>query len=139
MATPVTLSAKEWQKFLKKVDKIKKPFPLLRSAFFTFGFADIQRHFRAESGPSGAWAGIKRAGKILQDTGRLKNSILPGNAKQSGRNGILIIASTKAAGANTEYAGIHNRGEGRVAKREFMWLSAIAQERILNQVMSKLV
>ena len=57
----------------------------------------VKENFAQEGRP--AWAGIKRKGKILQDTGRLADSIVTAHD-----------ATTAAVGTNVVYARIHNNG-----------------------------
>jgi phage virion morphogenesis protein len=85
------------------------------------------RHFDMESGPDGKWEPLsdstlarKRAGrgsgspKILQDTGRMKNSIMP----SSDKNGAYV-----STGSNVKYAPYHQEGTKNIPQREYMWLS----------------
>lgn len=65
--------------------------------------ASIQQNFR-DGGRPNAWLPIKRAGRILQDTGRLKNSITVRGYASDGTWG--VIARTN----NIEYARIHQYG-----------------------------
>jgi len=67
-------------------------------------------------------------------SGNLRKSFLPGmgQTKQKGKYGILLFT-------NVPYAGKHNYGLGGMPKREFMWLSGPAQERMLNLILSGLV
>lgn len=134
--TEVKLDTKAWNSLLNKIgSKLKNVYPELRAATNTFGFKDIIEHFKQERGPAGRWARLKyRKGKALQDTGRLRNSLLPGSGMQErvGNNAVLLFT-------NVEYAGTHNYGKGKIPQREFMWLSSNAQEQILNYIMNKLV
>lgn len=57
----------------------------------------VEENFAQEGRP--AWAGIKRKGKILQDTGRLAASIVTAHDD-----------TTAAVGTNVVYARIHNNG-----------------------------
>lgn len=142
----------QWKAFLTGLqNKINKADKLLEVAFMTHGFADIIDHFRAESGPdtiwperaestqiayqkisSGQWqaprgaaAGAYDPGNLLlQLTGKLRKSLLrnPQAIKKIGKDAIKVFS-------NVEYSGRHDRGEG-VPKREFMWLSDRAKERM---------
>ena len=92
-------------------------------------YQDVMKHFREERGPDGKWQALsvitlqRRRGaeaKILQDTGILRTSIMPSADKNTARVGTNII-----------YASKHQFGEG-VPKREFLWLSKEARERIIE-------
>lgn len=126
----VVLKADAWNKYLIKSGKtLKNIFPVLSVAVNTIGHADIMSHFKQERSPIGRWAPLKsRRGKPLQDTGKLRGSILP--ARRVGRNSALIIA-------NTDYAGFHNKGTGRIPQREFMWFSKAALAKMLKMIMRK--
>lgn len=119
------------------------------------GFKDIQQHFRDERGPHGKWPSLspntvsarrkgsgrtgKRRSKIkskfktrmLQDTGRLRNSFMPtGGRRRFLPNSVVLFT-------DVEYAGIHNFGgkAGRnqsvkIPKREFMWISESAKRQM---------
>jgi len=65
--------------------------------------------FRAETDPYGsAWAGLKRrTGRILQDTGRLRNSFTVRE----------ITASGFRIGSAVQYAAFHQRGNPRLPRR----------------------
>lgn len=127
------IQAKEWTDFLKKIKtNIGKSSNMLKVAFGTFGFKDIMLHFKQERGPFGKWASIQRKGKILQDKGFLRSSITPRNARRLNKESIILFAGAK-------YSGKHDRGEGNVAKREFMWFSGTAEERMARLILSLVV
>lgn len=116
----------------------------------TFKFArivmikDVFDHFNKEQAPEGAWQPLKMIGmskggkitsyrikkgkassaKILQDTGRLRNSITG-------------VATSQGAevGTNLVYAPIHQFGSQKknIPARTFIWLSEGAKETIVNQ------
>lgn len=95
------------------------------------GFKDVIQHFRDTAGPEGRWKALKpstikrrRKGSSvpLQDTGRLRNSLMPGR-------GITKISPRQAIlSTNVEYAGFHEFGTSRIPKRSFMWISKGASE-----------
>lgn len=141
-----------FREFRRTLDKIerhsKNATNFLRSMVNTRGFADIQDHFRRESGPDGKWkpwsamyaqmrANKKgpraRADKILQLTGTLRQSLLPrsGKLRNQGRNAVMMVS-------NVEYSGQHDEGDStkNIPKREFMYLTSRAQEDILEGVLS---
>lgn len=114
------------------IRKIKNPIKVFAEAKLII-FQDVMRHFQKQEGPDGKWKPLKlatlkrrrqagRGAKILQDTGRLKNSI-------SG------IASSRGAevGTNMVYARTHQKGRGNIPQRQFLWLSKEAGNRILDR------
>ena len=94
------------------------------------GHADVIDHFQKEAGPSSSWANTKRGGKILQDTGRLKQSIRTSYSKR--------IAQVRT---NMEYAATHNFGfkKKNIPQREFMYLSKKAIEKIKKRLLQMAV
>lgn len=153
MAGKAQLLAGEWHLFLGGLQaKVKDPSALLKAAFMTAGFQDLQQHFRDESGPKGKWADrsfftelayAKKnkkflGNKILHMTGRLFGSILPGNTKKISYNAIEIFA-------NSKYGRIHDMGgpfkawgkhPATMPQREFMWFSDKAQGLMANIISS---
>jgi phage gpG-like protein len=103
-------------------------------------YRDVLEHFEDEQGPKGSWddwsdvyadhlAAIGRGGnKMLQFTGRLRNSFKPGNvrADQTG----FAWYNDAATGDGFPYAFAHNEGGPKLPKREFMWLSGDATARL---------
>jgi len=146
MAGKASLEAGEWTSFLNGVrGKVQNPIALLKAAFMTAGFADIIKHFADEQGPFGKWkprsaytqaqyairqktdSRYNPSNKILQLTGNLRQSILPTNIKKAGTHSVEIFA-------NSEYGGKHDRGEDGMPKREFMWFSDSAKERMAQVI-----
>ena len=105
-----------------------------------FVYQDVIDHFEKEMGSKGRWQRWSQAydihmikiGKgtndILQDSGRLRNNFLPGKyRRQPGR----IVWYNNAQTANGfGYAAGHDRGQGKLPKRDFMWLSKEKQKEI---------
>jgi len=88
----VTFDDRKWKKFITKIDKTaKRPQKVLRTAFSVVGFRDVINHFKQERGPQGRWAPLKtRKGKMLQDTGNLRNNFQPGNLENKGKDSFLL-------------------------------------------------
>jgi len=129
---------------------------VMRSIVAVIGFSDIQDHFRSESGPDGAWAPLKestlagrtsrtkwankkakgkRTHKILQDTGNLRQSVMPGRGgSQTVSNGIMLYT-------DVPYANYHDSDEARtrLPQRKFMWISDQGQEKIAQAVLEQVV
>lgn len=66
----------------------------------------VQRNFRAEGGLIGGWAPIRRDGRILQLTGRLRISFLPFADKK-----------TAGIGSKLPYSKAHEEGIGVTRRR----------------------
>lgn len=151
MAQDVVLDSKEWDEFLKKVKaNSQKLVRFLQVAANTIGFGDIVKHFDQESGPGGHWAErlpktqaaydriggtYRSSNKILQLTGRLRQSILP----QEGRSQIVGIDMVRMY-AGTAYSRTHDEGDPsrNMPKREFMWLSDKAQQVMAEMIRDQL-
>jgi len=68
----------------------------------------VQDNFRSEGRKIGGWASIKREGRILQKSGRLRSSFIPfANLKDAG------------IGSDLPYSEIHEKGIG-VRKRRIL-------------------
>ena len=95
--------------------------------------ADILKHFRDESSPTGKWKPSKRAlehgGKTLQDTGRLRN----GTVAKSGADRVIVTN-------NVNYGSYHNNAKpgSKMPKRQFFWISDKAIQLMLK-TMSKFI
>lgn len=96
-------------------------------------FKDVMDHFKKEEGPDGSWQKLSpltilrrrgRNAKILQDTGRLRQSI----AGIHGGTGAEV-------GTNIIYGNTHQHGDPKrnIPARTFCFLSEDAQQRCLNQ------
>jgi len=108
-------------------------------------FQDIIRHFNNQEGPDGAWTAwsdvyeehMQRIGKsgnrILQDTGRLRQGVKPGNYRAVS-GGVLFFNEAKTK-TGFPYAGAHDVGGPKLPQRKFMWLSNAAMESISQQVL----
>jgi phage gpG-like protein len=103
-------------------------------------FQDIMAHFSEQRGSQGSWkkwssvykAHMQKIGKggnrILQDTGRLRGSFTPNNYKI---NSDAIVWFNPARTANGfPYALAHDEGGPKLPKRDYMWLSDTAKEKI---------
>lgn len=153
MATEVTFENKEVMDFLNNLDKklkdiddgAKKYTTLLSSIVYR----DINEHFENEEGSEGKWEQwslyyaikMKKIGKggnkILQDTGRLRNSFKPMNVKRTSE-GFLWFNNAKTK-SGFPYAFAHNEGGEKLPKRDFMWLSNEAQEKISIQTLQFMI
>lgn len=141
-ASEAVIDAKEVDEFIRrlqeKLSKIKNADRELAGLISVGVFRDIVRHFEKEEGPEGEWtpwsdayaAHMKRIGKggnkILQDTGRLRQSLIQGT-RAGVESGYLFINPAKTP-SGFPYAAYHDQ------KREFMWLSENARENLAGQV-----
>lgn len=155
MAGTVVLDATSWETFLKALSgKMDKSDQYLRAAAGTVGFKDIIEHFAEEKGPNGAWpirspstkeryarilsgmskppAGTARgafdpSNKLLQLTGLLRQSLMPGKGgiRSGGKNAVVMFT-------NVVYARTHDEGRGPIPQREFMYLSEGGQQRMVD-------
>lgn len=138
----------EWEKWLASVtNNLKKKLPILKEIARTIGFQDIIQHFSDEQGPEGKWtprssltqlayerlgkrnARYKTSNKILQLTGKLRQSLLLKTGKVSVRGSDSILLFT-----NVVYAGSHNYGDPKknTPQREFMYLGDKGHEEMAN-------
>lgn len=151
-----SLNVSEWIVFLRaQRGAIRNGAKVLKAAFNTAGFSDIIDHFKKQEGPEGKWKprasstqlryalissgqwrpprGMRRgsfspSNKILQLTGNLRKSLLPSNVKRVNASSILFYA-------NAKYSGAHDRGEGNLPERSFMWLSDRGEERMRKAIL----
>ena len=142
MPTEIAIQDEQAQKALKRLmERIKevgdggRAFGMALSAVV---FQDVMDHFEKEEGPDGKWhpwsqmyrrlqdARGKGGNKLLQDTGRLRQSFLPTNFRKVGE-GIMWFNPAQTADG-FPYAYHHN--EGAANPRVFMWTSEEASEKI---------
>lgn len=123
---------KNWQRIIGQIESKWKDLDqrkVFGSIISVSVFTDIMQHFSDQKGPSGDWEKwskvymehmqkIGKAGnRILQDTGRLRQSLMPGAGKfRSNTSGVLFFTTVP-------YARAHDKGNQRMPQRQFMWLS----------------
>ena len=143
------LHDKEAQAFLKKLIKKKEAISKGQQEYVSLlsaiVYSDIIDHFEHERGSEGPWkewskayrahmqAIGKEGNRILQDTGRLRQSFMPTNWKLT-TEGILWFNPAKTR-SGFPYAAAHDEGGKKLPKRDFMWLSDQARERISDQTL----
>lgn len=130
-----------------QIDRGKGKYTGLLSAIV---FSDVNEHFKEEKGSDGPWAKWSKAymdkmqsedkagNKILQDSGRLRQNFKPTDVKFS-QNGFLWFNDAKTKIGSFPYAWAHEEGDGKLPKREFMWLSDKAMEKISVQTLQFLI
>jgi phage gpG-like protein len=140
---------KEVQEFLRSVDKNlkeikdgKRKYTGLLSAIV---YEDVMGHFENETGSSGPWKKWskiyrermqeigKGGNKILQDSGRLRNNFKPTKVKKT-KEGFLWFNDAKTK-SGFPYAAAHDNGGSKLPKRDFMWLSSKAMDKIEIQTL----
>lgn len=132
------------QAFLRRLQENKKDVLKADDSFVStismFVFQDVISHFEKERGSEGkwkAWSKVYRAhmesigkggNKILQDTGRLRQSFTPGQWRS--RPGGIEWYNPAKTKSGFPYAAAHDRGGPKLPKRDFMWLSDKAMDKI---------
>lgn len=134
--------SKQWDAIAKRQDAYVKTISV-------FVFQDVMDHFKKERGSTGKWkawssiyekhmASIGKAGNnILQDTGRLRNSFTPGMYRKT-TAGLEWYNPAKTKGG-FPYAAAHDEGGPKLPKRDFMWLSQSALDKISEATLEFLV
>ncbi len=140
----VTFDSSAWEDLLKQVDKkwkavyARREFAELISIIV---YGDIISHFDAEMGPKSKWTAWSKAysehmskigksgNKLLQDTGRLRNSFTPSNWRAQ-NDGLMFYNNAKVKGF--PYAKAHDEGGKKLPQRKFMWLSQPGMNRIIT-------
>lgn len=146
MAVEVSLLDEDAQKFVKKLERLVGDVTEKRDRYVdalgAVVFQDIISHFEQEQGSEGKWkrwsdaysehmAKIGKGGnRILQDTGRLRGSFVPGNRRVE-TAGVVWFNNAQTPNG-FPYASAHNEGGMGMPMRDFMWLSDSAVEKIQN-------
>lgn len=139
----------EVKEFLSQLDsrlkKIKNGFAQYAGLLSAIVYQDIIKHFEEEQGSGGPWEKWstfymeqmklenKSGNKILQDTGRLRNSFTPQKYRKTSA-GLLWYNNAKTK-SGFPYAAAHDEGGSRLPKRDFMWLSSKAMDKISEQTL----
>lgn len=149
MSAEIEFDDKEVKSFLStlkvRLNKIKdgnKKYSTLMSAIV---YRDVIDHFENEMGSQGKWEHwsfwhtlqMERLGKggnkILQDSGKLRQSFTP-QSYRSISDGILWFNNANTKGG-FPYAFAHNEGGEKLPKRDFMWASDEAMEKVSVQTL----
>jgi len=152
-AIELELDTSEIERFLSRLqtnkDQITKRDSAYISAVSVFVFQDVQDHFRKEQGSDGKWAAWssiysrhmqsigKGGNQILQDSGRLRQSFTPGMYRATSE-GIEWYNPAKTADG-FPYAYAHDEGGPKLPRRDFMWLSESAMNKISEATLEFLV
>lgn len=156
MASPTIVATfvdKEVSEFLRdmktRLSKVKgseKKFVGLLSAMV---FSDVMDHFEKEQGSEGPWRAwsisyadhmqkIGRSGnKKLQFTGFMRGSFQPGNYRSTADGPMWFNPAQTKGGF--PYAAAHDEGGDQLPKRDFMWLSDNAVEKISSATLQFLI
>jgi len=128
------------QKLTIKTKQYEKKHKEVIGLFSSVVYRDIMSHFKNETGPDGKWKHWsfaytlfmekigKGGNKILQDTGRLRQTFVPQKYRTSDA-GVLFYNNAKTKGG-FEYAEHHDK------TRPFMWLSDKGAEDISKNVLA---
>lgn len=143
-AIDLEFNSAEAEKFLqnlsKRKDAVKTRERVWVDSVGVFIFQDVIDHFGKESGPSGKWvkwsslykthmvAMGKGGNKILQDSGRLRQSFTAGKWRKH-HAGVEWYNPAKTKDG-FPYAYAHDEGGPKLPQRQFMWLSDRALEKI---------
>lgn len=118
-------------KRIKDIEKGDKEYGLAIGAHVQ---KDVFAHFENEEGPDGRWKEwsdiytehmlrIGKAGNnLLQDSGRMRNTLKPGNFRRA-NEGLEWFNNAKTK-AGFPYAYAHDEGGPKLPKRQFMWASS---------------
>jgi len=131
------------EKFLsdigKNVDDIADRKNEFWGALTSVALKDVVKHFENEEGPTGKWekwsdlyakhmARIGKDGnKILQDNGRMRQSLFRASEKSRIKQGQLLYNPAKTDNGYP-YAKGHDEGSKKLPQRQFMYLSGPAAE-----------
>lgn len=128
---------KRIDKNLKNINKGKQDFV---DTIAPIAFQDVMAHFANERGPKKKWVDwstsyarfMQKIGKggnaILQDNGRLRNSVQI--AKAAKGNDLKILFNDAKTKGGFPYAKAHDEGGPQLPQREYMWLSRGAMDKI---------
>lgn len=131
---------------LKNIQGGKKEYTGLLSAII---YEDITRHFEEEKGSGGPWkqwsksyrekmeADGKGGNKILQDNGRLRQNFKPSKVRRTSQG--FLWFNDAQTNSGFPYAAAHDTGGKKLPKRDFMWASDTAMEKISVQTLSFLI
>lgn len=142
---------KNMTKKLKNVEDGDKKYAALLSVHV---FADIMNHFRQQEGSEGQWKEwspsykdyMEKIGKsgnnLLQWTGRLRQNF--GKTSDEAAKKSLRISSrsftwfnnAKVGRKDFPYAAAHDNGGSKLPKRDFMWLSDEAAEKMAKDTLA---
>lgn len=127
---------------LKEVKGGKKKFAAMLSSIV---YGDIMDHFKKEEGPQGKWPAwskiyrdhMEKTGKggnnLLQFSGRLRQNFLPTSVR-SKSDGIEWFNNAKTK-KGFPYAYAHDVGGPVLPRRNFMWASENAIERMSKNIL----
>lgn len=140
----ISFEDRKMQEFLKDLTKRHKSITKKDRSFLDIigvkVFEDIIDHFEKQEGGQGRWQAwsesytkfmqrIGRSGnKILQFSGRLRQSFKPTNYRVTGQ-GVIWYNDAKTKGGYP-YAFAHDTGQHKMPMREFMWLSKKGGDKI---------
>lgn len=138
---------RDWlNKLTANIKKVKSGnMPKLIARFGTIIAADVFKHFTTEEGPNGSWEVWSKnynpgKGRILQQTGRLRNSFKPTNFRKDSEG--LLWYNNAMTKAGFPYAYAHDNDEGgreQLPQRKFMWVSNSAMDQLAEATLDVLI
>lgn len=153
MSAEVVFENKEIIDFLenlgKRLKNIKDGERRYAGLLSTIIYKDVMSHFDKQEGSDGKWdhwsyyytVKMEKSGKggnkILQDTGRLRQSFLPTNNRSSNEGITWFNSAITKQGF--PYAWAHNEGDGNLPKRDFMWASDKAMESMTEKTLQFMI
>lgn len=130
---------------VSRSDQVKKRKSEFVDVLSAIVFKDVMQHFDKEKGPTSRWkmwskiyaermAKLgKRGNKILQDSGRMRNSFTPKKVRKVA-NGLVWFNPAKTKDG-FPYAASHDQGGNKLPQREFMYLSDGALGKIESETL----
>ena len=97
---------------------------------WTHAFKDVMDHFDKEEGPDSKWKPIKRKGKILQDTGMMRQSFRPYPYRTTSNEVIFYDFQP--------YSKMQDEGTKNIPSRKFMWMSSKAMDLLSKDIVTYL-
>lgn len=122
---------RDMKRLMRKLDKPKPFFEEAKGLMAR----DVNEHFKKEEGEKGKWEPLDpktllgRRGttaKILQDTGRLKQSVISSGIATND----YAVVGTNLESNGFPYPVVHQMGGKNIPQRKFLWLSRKAGEKL---------
>ena len=165
MAITARLEADQWNSYIMGILGLLSDAPkMLKAAYSTRGYQDIIDHFRMEEDPLGdpweprsdftqqlyaainlgafgsSYNGIpassyRPSNKLLQLTGNLRKSIMPGSVDME-----TVDSHSVMIASNVDYSGEHNYGAPwfNIPQREFMGLSNRGLDNVMQAILDQI-
>ena len=138
-----------FERISKNIDEIKARDKVFVTSISAIVYQDVISHFQEQKGSKGKWAKwsriyeerMQKTGRggnmILQFSGGLRQAFRPTNWRGR-RDGIEWFNPAKTK-SGFPYAKAHDEGGPKLPKRDFMWISPKAFERIAEITASYMI